>query len=84
MVSLLYFFGVLTLTGRGAIGELAFGVPNLVIRRLYLDELRKRALPAPQDTDTVRHLGRGVLPIGRFAAAGGFHGKQILRGVQQP
>ncbi|MBU0655029.1 MAG: AAA family ATPase [Gammaproteobacteria bacterium] len=56
MISLLYFFGVLTITGRGAIGELAFGVPNLVIRRLYLEELRKRALPAPQDTDTVRHL----------------------------
>ena len=56
MISLLYFFGVLTITGRGAIGELAFCVPNLVIRRLYLEELRKRALPAPQDTDTVRHL----------------------------
>jgi hypothetical protein len=56
MISLLYFFGVLTITGRGVIGELAFGVPNLVIRRLYLEELRKRALPAPQDTDTVRHL----------------------------
>ncbi|HMT94594.1 AAA family ATPase [uncultured Thiothrix sp.] len=56
MVSLMYFFGVLTITGRGTIGELAFGVPNLVIRRLYLDELRDRTLPAPQDTDMVRHL----------------------------
>lgn len=56
MVSLMYFFGVLTITGRGSIGELAFGVPNLVIRRLYVEELRDRTLPAAQDTDTVRHL----------------------------
>lgn len=56
MASLMYFFGVLTITGRGAIGELAFGVPNLVIRRLYVEELRDRTLPAAQDTDTVRHL----------------------------
>jgi hypothetical protein len=58
MVSLLYYFGVLTITGRGVLGELAFGVPNLVIRSLYVEELRKRVLPDAQDTDKVRHLAR--------------------------
>lgn len=55
---LLYYFGVLTLTGRGELGELAFGVPNLVIRSLYVEELRKRLLPDVQDTDRVTHLAR--------------------------
>ena len=59
MVSLLYYFGVLTLTGRGILGELAFGVPNLVIRALYVEELRKRALPDVRDSDKVIHLARG-------------------------
>jgi hypothetical protein len=59
MVSLLYYFGVLTLTGRGMLGELAFGVPNLVIRALYVEELRKRALPDVRDSDKVIHLARG-------------------------
>lgn len=58
MVSLLYYFGVLTLVGRGDLGELAFGVPNLVIRALYVDELRKRILPDVSENDKVTHLAR--------------------------
>jgi hypothetical protein len=42
MISLLYYFGVLTIVGRGELGELVFGIPNLVIRALYVEELRKR------------------------------------------
>jgi hypothetical protein len=58
MVSLLYYFGVLTISERGVLGELAFTIPNLVIRSLYVEELRKRALPDVRDTDAVRHLAR--------------------------
>lgn len=58
MISLLYYFGVLTLVGRGDLGELAFGVPNLVIRALYVDELRKRILPDIAESDKVTHLAR--------------------------
>nr|CAA6821893.1 MAG: PD-(D/E)XK nuclease superfamily protein [uncultured Thiotrichaceae bacterium] len=58
MLSLLYYFGVLTISGRSALGELAFGVPNLVIRSLYVEELRKRVLPDAQDGDKVQHLAR--------------------------
>ena len=58
MVSLLYYFGVLTITGRSVLGELVFSVPNLVIRSLYVEELRKRTLPDARETDTVRHMAR--------------------------
>jgi hypothetical protein len=43
---LLYYFGVLTLTGkRTAQAELQLRVPNLVIRRLYVERLQARMLP---------------------------------------
>ena len=58
MVSLLYYFGVLTMSGRGELGEMMFDVPNLVIRSLYVEELRKRALPDVRDTDAVHHIAR--------------------------
>lgn len=45
MIALLYFFGVLTISGRGVIGELILSVPNLVIQGLYIDELKERLLP---------------------------------------
>ena len=56
MVSLLYFFGVLTLTGRGMIGELVLGIPNLVIRGLYVDEIKRNALPDAGDRHSLHRL----------------------------
>ncbi|WP_217352390.1 hypothetical protein [Candidatus Viridilinea mediisalina] len=46
MVSLLYYFGVLTLDGYTEMVQLRFRVPNLVIRSLYAEQLRTRVLPA--------------------------------------
>ncbi len=46
MVSLLYFFGVLTISGLGgALEELRLDVPNRVIYALYVDTLREKTLP---------------------------------------
>jgi hypothetical protein len=45
MVSLLYYFGVLTLAGRGALGKLLLRIPNQVTRRLYVERLRSLLLP---------------------------------------
>jgi hypothetical protein len=56
MGSLLYYFGVLTLTGRSPIGGLELNAPNLVIRGLYLEELQRNVLPNAQDADTARTL----------------------------
>jgi len=49
MISLLYYFGVLTLAGRNAFGELQLRIPNLVIRKLYLERLAELLLPEPED-----------------------------------
>ena len=46
MVSLLYFFGVLTISGLGgALEELRLEVPNRVIYALYVETLREKTLP---------------------------------------
>jgi hypothetical protein len=45
MASLLYYFGVLTLVGRGALGKLQLRIPNLVMRKLYVERLVALLLP---------------------------------------
>jgi hypothetical protein len=44
IISLLYYFGVLTL-GRPDFGRLVLTIPNLAVRKLYVEELRERLLP---------------------------------------
>jgi len=45
MVSLLYYFGVLTLERITDEGKLVFRIPNLVVHQLYIEQLRDRLLP---------------------------------------
>jgi len=45
LASLLYYFGVLTLAGRDAIGKLQLAIPNQVIRKLYVERLQEQLLP---------------------------------------
>jgi len=45
MVSLLYYFGMLTPGGRTQQGKLAFRIPNLVVRGLYFEQIQEMLLP---------------------------------------
>ena len=51
MVSFLYYFGVLTIRGLTETGEIEMAVPNLVMRKLYVERLQKMLLPAPSGRD---------------------------------
>jgi len=51
MVSFLYYFGVLTINGLTSAGEIELGVPNLVMRKLYVERLQALLLPDPWDRD---------------------------------
>ncbi len=51
LVSLLYYFGVLTQAGRDALGKLQLTIPNQVIRKLYVERLREQALPRYEDQE---------------------------------
>lgn len=54
MVSLLYFFGVLTIANVDSMGRLVLAIPNLVIRGLYLEQLREQILPQLNDQITAQ------------------------------
>ncbi|MBK8452605.1 MAG: AAA family ATPase [Thiofilum sp.] len=45
MLSLMYYFGVLTIVGQGELEDIVLGVPNRVIYRLYVEELKEQLLP---------------------------------------
>jgi hypothetical protein len=45
IISLLYYFGILTLAGRTEFGQLRLIIPNLVVRKLYVEQLRDQFLP---------------------------------------
>jgi len=54
MVSLLYYFGVLTLERITEEGKLVLRIPNLVVRKLYVEQLRDRLLPEFGERATMR------------------------------
>jgi hypothetical protein len=49
MASLLYYFGALTIAGLDALDKLLLRIPNLVIRRLYVERLQALLLPEAED-----------------------------------
>ena len=49
MISLMYFFGILTIKDIVGLGNLQMGVPNLVIQALYVKQLLNHALPKSRD-----------------------------------
>ncbi len=51
MISLLYYFGILTLNGETEWGEFCFKIPNLVVRSLYVERLFDRLLPQEERED---------------------------------
>ena len=56
MASLLYYFGILTLTGVGILGKAILNIPNLVARSLYVERLREMWLPTYEDRQTIPRL----------------------------
>jgi hypothetical protein len=64
MASLLYYFGVLTLGGRTPFRELILRVPNLVIRKLYLERFQEMLLPESTDKNEVRQLANKFYQTG--------------------
>jgi hypothetical protein len=60
MASLLYYFGVLTLAGRGVLGQAILQIPNLVARSLYVERLRELWLPTYEDRQAMVRLAESV------------------------
>lgn len=65
MASLLCYLGVLTLGGRDITGKFILEIPNLVIRRLYVDRLLEMLLPA-HDQDNGRRAAEALYQRGEM------------------
>jgi len=67
MASLLYYFGVLTLTGETNFLEPILNIPNLVARSLYVERLQE-TWPAPyEDKPACRSYGSTYFQTGDLA-----------------
>ncbi|HEY89454.1 MAG TPA: AAA family ATPase, partial [Thermoflexia bacterium] len=62
-VALLYYLGVLTLAGRTKSGRHALRIPNLVVRRLYAEQLRELLLP-DVTRDEIETVAEGLYTTG--------------------
>jgi hypothetical protein len=64
MTSLLYYFGVLTLAGQNPFGELMLRIPNLVVRRLYVERIQEMLLPDPAEKGEAQQAARSLYQTG--------------------
>jgi hypothetical protein len=67
IVSLLYYLGILTLNGETELGELRFKIPNLVVRKLYVERLFEMHLTKSEREQT-RHLAEDFFKTGELQA----------------
>jgi hypothetical protein len=56
MASFLYYFGVLTFAGRTPTGKLILSIPNLVVRKLYVERIQDLLLPDKRTQDEGRQV----------------------------
>ena len=64
MVSLLYYFGVLTWVGVTAFNEETFKIPNLVARSLYVERLQELWLPEYEDQALIQQISKRFCQTG--------------------
>ena len=69
IISLLYYFGVLTLANQSTpMGELVFLIPNLVSRQLYLEQIRDAFLTTGQAEDRAYQVAKSFYLSGDIEA----------------
>jgi hypothetical protein len=72
IISLLYYFGVLTLDSPNEWNEWRMKIPNLVSRSLYIDQLRELYLPAARDRDALKPVRDALFRQGDIQPACAF------------
>ncbi|NCC40429.1 MAG: AAA family ATPase [Gammaproteobacteria bacterium] len=65
--SLLYFLGALTLKDQTAFGELVLGIPNLVVRKLYVERIRDQLFPEYPERESLREAAKAFHTQGDLA-----------------
>jgi len=60
LASFLYYFGIVTLNGETEDGDIRLIVPNLVMRKLYVERLLEMLLPVPTERDAAIGAAKAV------------------------
>ena len=68
MASLLYYLGVLTIDSQDFLQRLKLRIPNLVIRRLYVERLQENYLSTYEDREIIRHSAEHFYQTGDLQA----------------
>ncbi len=79
IVSLLYYLGILTLDGETELGELRFKIPNLVVRKLYVEHLFEMLLPQDTEREEIRELAKEFYQTGDLQPICDFMEQRYLR-----
>ncbi len=80
MASLLYYLGVLTLGPVDpASGRLTLRIPNLVVRKLYVERLRDLIMPDQRQHDLIEQMAGAVFARGELQPLCDFIEKQLFR-----
>ena len=66
MVSLMYYFGILTFSGHAEYGEILLKIPNLVAKRLYIERLQEILLPEYEDKSDIRNVAKTFCMTGNL------------------
>jgi hypothetical protein len=66
MVSLMYYFGILTFAGHAEYGEILLKIPNLVAKRLYVERLQEILLPEYEDKSDIRNVAKTFCTTGNL------------------
>jgi len=69
IVTLLYYFGILTLTGEHTdLGDVVLTIPNLVIKQLYVERIRAALLPTQTESKAAHKVARHFYRTGDIGA----------------
>jgi hypothetical protein len=79
IVSLLYYLGILTLDGETELGELRFKIPNLVVRKLYVEHLFEMLLPQDTEREEIREMAKDFYQTGNLQPVCDFMEQRYFR-----
>lgn len=84
LLSFLYYFGVLSISGLTPAGKLSLKVPNLVTRGLYVERIARFLLPDPGDRDDGRAAAEFLRTEGKIEPLCDFVEKRYFRVFHNP
>jgi hypothetical protein len=79
LASLLYYYGVLTMSGQTEFGDTILTIPNLVIRKLYAEQIKEMLLPEISFRNNATEAAKALYQHGNIEPLCGFIEKHCFK-----